>query len=238
MKRHKNSIKFVFMHIPKTGGTTFRRLVISKLNVKQFRDNEDRYNLNKASWYRDYFGITINYEPIFKDKEKIHKYDVVNGHFTASKYLFLKYPIITWVRNPIDRLVSHYYNWLLKYNKIDRYNDKEKLVWYKYFETGMDLVEFSKAFGNHMSFFFDIDFNKFKFVGILEHYNESLDILGKLFNVKLPVVNTICNHIDHPIPNKDIRDKICKNQKIDFELYRKCVDKFKSYKKVKYYASP
>lgn len=233
----KQPIKFIFIHIPKTGGTTFRKSVISKLKINHFRENKDKYNLNKSSWFMDYYNKKINFDPIFKNKNELFKYDVISGHFRASKYSFLKYPLITWVRNPTDRLISHYYNWLYKCNHIDSYKDKEKLVWYDSFKNGMDIVEFSKAFGNHMSFFFDVDFNLFKFIGILEYYNKSLDHFENIFRVKVSKVNVIYNKFKHPILNNDIRNNISKNQKKDFDLYYKCIDKYKKYKEVKYYGS-
>jgi len=226
----KESIpKFVYVHIPKTGGTTFRKMIIDRLNgVKHFRENVDRYNINKSSWCLDYYNKIVDYKPRYKNRDKLSQFNVISGHFKASKYLFLDYPFITWVRHPTDRLISHYYNWMDKYKHIQYYDDVDKLIWYESFKSGMDIVEFSKAFGNHMSFFFDIEFDKFKFIGILEQYNKSLKIFGSIFNLNIPKFDIIFNHLEHPVVSKDIRKRIAKNQQRDFELYYKCLDLFKS----------
>jgi len=220
--------KFIYIHIPKTGGTTFRKMVIDRLyGVKHFRENLDRYNINYSSWHRDYYNEIIDYTPRYRRKNRLFQFNVISGHFRASKYLFLDYPIITWLRNPTDRLISHYYNWLNKYNNIKHYDDVNKLVWYEYFKNGMDIVEFSKAFGNHMSFFFNIDFDKFKFIGILEKYYKSLKLFGKLFNLKIIEYNVVLNSLKYPIVSNDIRKQIAKNQKRDFELYNNAFGKLR-----------
>lgn len=216
------------MHIPKTGGTTFKKIVINRLRLKHFRDSKDRYNINKSSWYMDYYDKKIKFRPKLP-KCNLDKYDVVSGHFKASKYLFLNRPMITWVRNPTDRLISQYYNWKYKCDHIDNYKDKDELVWYDSFKNGMDIVEFSKAFGNHMSFFFDIQPIKFKFIGILEQYQKSLNLFLNIMNINISINSSIFNNFEHPKVNNNIRKEICKNQKDDFDLYNECLSIFKNY---------
>ncbi len=86
--------RVVFLHIPKTGGTTLHRFLTS-----QFRQDEicpERFN--SLSLYPD---------------EKLARYRLFSGHFDRTTVDRLPTPIakITLLRNPRDRIISLYRFW-------------------------------------------------------------------------------------------------------------------------------
>lgn len=215
--------KFIMVHVPKTGGNTFRRTIIHPLyGRKHVNEHKDRFNINKSFAFKNF-----TYE--FNRLKDADKYLVISGHFKASKYKFLNRPIIAWVRHPIKRAISHYYNW------IDGMKDKQtrapipqseydKLPWLKYFEDGMNLVEFSQMFGDYMTHFFDIPLKEFAFIGVLERYEESVIKFGKIFNLKIPRVTKRYNVRGPHFIDGKIQKAMEKYHKKDFEIYNKAME--------------
>ncbi|NEP44078.1 MAG: sulfotransferase family protein, partial [Okeania sp. SIO2H7] len=90
-------IEIISVHVPKTGGTTFKKV------LKQVYQDEE---------------IFFDYPHKGPIRNKLLTSDrsltrVIHGHFPGNKYDY-KYPHarkIIWLRNPINRLISHYFFW-------------------------------------------------------------------------------------------------------------------------------
>ena len=207
--------KFISVHVPKTAGTTFLKL-ISSVYGKQFKsDYLDIMNLNSTILHGD--------APKNKIPDKIDKYKVVMGHFRASKYLYLKRPYVAWVRNPIDRAISHYFFWESLWKKGRKRNWDPKLS--KLFESKWSVIDFSRMFSNQMSYFLDCDIKNFKFIGISENFNNELRRFEKIFGVKInpPEKNLNVNKSKREVGNK-VRKEIAKYHDKDLELYNRALD--------------
>lgn len=71
-------MKFAFVHIPKTAGTTIVDSLKGKYKV----------------WHVDSNQIPSG------------NYDICFGHFYPSVYE--NYPLVTWIREPVNRMISHF----------------------------------------------------------------------------------------------------------------------------------
>lgn len=206
--------KLVFLHMPKAAGKTFRMSILEKLYGEELIiERLDHKNLNDIILYNN---ISVK----FRYPKDVETYKVVCGHFKASKYLYLNRPMVTWIRNPTDRTISHYYYWKRYIKTLD---PKVQIM----YAEGMDLVDFSKLFGNYMSHLMDIDINTFKFVGISEQFNLGLKKFEKLFDLKVDYKNQQLNKGSYNKVSVDIRNEMTKNQKQDFDLYEKAIEIFK-----------
>lgn len=206
---------FISIHVPKTAGTSFLNVLKKNYGSKLKADYLDIMNLNAV--------ILHNVKTSFKYPPKFKKYDIITGHFKASKYTHLNKPLVAWVRNPVDRAISHYYYWRSLWLKPNKRNWDDKLS--ELFESGMDLVQFSEIFSNQMSYFLDVSIEKFKFIGIVENYNTCLQSFGKIFNINIKQSKKLNVGTKHKV-DKDIRKHIALNHKNDFELYYKAIDLF------------
>ncbi len=135
------------MHIPKCGGISFRNTLF---------DN-----------YPDevYIYHPIRPAPLYKG------FKVIHGHFPmrrlADKYADAKK--ITWVRHPVDRIISLYNFW----KEIGHQGINEE---------GWDLIDVASQdfLKSEMQYFFDgFDFDDFYFIGVLENFNNDLNILAE-----------------------------------------------------------
>lgn len=99
-------------------------------------------------------------------------FKVIHGHFSASKYKDFPSHIkrIAWLRNPIDRLLSHYFYW----KQLPVSNQSGDLHRYV-IENQLSLLDFAKlpAIRNHVTqWYINIPLSEFYFVGIHEFLAE------------------------------------------------------------------
>lgn len=96
----KSEKALIFLHIPKAGGTTLHRIIERQYKIK------DIYTIHGAK-VREYIDL-------FKElpKEERQKLKVVKGHmgFGLHHYLEQDFTYITMLREPVNRVISHYYH--------------------------------------------------------------------------------------------------------------------------------
>jgi hypothetical protein len=183
------SKKIIFLHLPKCGGTTFHSILERMYLKEEIFDIKviDDLRLNKEDF--------ISLPPKEKDKLKLLK-----GHmeFGLHKYFSEDSKYITFLRDPIERIISYYffvkrhpnhrlyklnllndemsfYDFVTKIKEGDIHNGQIRLI------SGInDKNEFmlEKALEN-------ID-KHFSFVGTLEKFDESLIILQRMYNWSTP----------------------------------------------------
>ncbi len=210
----------VYVHISKTAGTSFFE------SLKYFFKNnllEDRNNnigrLNVSNLIKDSlkYNLKIN---------ELKSYKCIAGHFLPIKYklLFLDgWKFITWIRNPVERLISHYFHIQRKKNET-----KPNSIAHYTIANNLTLEEFCtcKQFLNYYQrFFYQFDIENFFFIGITENYKEEMNFLSKnFFENSLPYLHLNKNKYDIAI-DKNLRIEIESLHKKDMDLYHSLANK-------------
>jgi hypothetical protein len=218
--KKKKFPKFIVVHVPKTGGGTFKHIL-----KNYYGENFRSASFPKAS---------INYA----------EFPVIQGHFRFNKYNHA--PKVTWVRDPVERVISHFYYWnmFLSRRRILRAEhglgigliwlpslDEQKIKTHQSKRRyDFTLLEFAELFPNLMRFYLGEDLSIYKFIGITEQYSQSMGRFNSTFGLSLP---TSKEHIKpylrnigkgkQPVKPAD-RKKIAQFNKEDVELYREALD--------------
>ena len=211
-------VELLSLHIPKTAGTSFHRTLESVYG----EGGVARFELIKG-------------EPFLNSKRYEGKglpegTKAVHGHFTRAaveKNLELKnIPLITWLRNPVDRVVSNYY-YLAK--RLDEIVDEENNHWHILEKMQKSLSEFARAEvnRNRMSKFLEgIPLEEIYFVGIVENYDRDLEYLAK--KLKWPnyisETDNVSGSKSRFVPDA-VRREIQDLNQIDMELYRDALER-------------
>lgn len=202
--------KLIFVHVPKTAGMTFNNILQQLYKDKFIRLEEDEYLCG-----RDIKPKIVYY----------NSYDLISGHFNVDKYDHADR--ITFVRDPVERVISHYYY-------IKKQNSKYSAPFPGRFafadglwSGGLTLLEFAEKRQNFATNYTGIDPSKFKFIGIQERFNESLkkfeDLIGRKINFDYS--NEFVNNKKGEV-EEDIKQKIRDINKIDYKFYNKVLINF------------
>lgn len=163
------------VHMPKTAGTTFRQILVDIYGSQIFFDYCDQYNFvdpQKPSLVTQVGRLVrsgrfkqFRFSPRSSDR-------CIHGHFRASKYLprYNDAKLITWLRDPVERVASHYYHWLRHpdpYHSLSRKLNVEKL-------SLEDFARLEPMQNLQYRYLDGVPIERFGFVGVQEHLEAML----------------------------------------------------------------
>ncbi len=205
----------VFVHIPKTAGTSIRHALEQQYAPEAMAfdygpDEEKTSPLVKRHMYEepdlDRFGDEVRKQGI----------KLISGHFPASRYLSLcgVQNILVFLRDPIQRLVSEFLHFR-------RYHGYTK---------GIEVFGHDSTFINRqMGCLEGVSLAEVGFLGITEQYDVSLDMANRQFGWNLPcfVLNTARPSIgvDYTLEGDQVQELLDLNRR-DIDFYQQAVAEF------------
>jgi hypothetical protein len=165
--------EIVFVHIPKTAGTSLRNtLERAAADHTILRD----YGMAPETSPALYNLVHVQKKPLqlreVFDKEK-HGV-LLSGHFPAHRYweIFRPKSFITFIRDPVDRVISEHNHFVSHQGWI----------------TPLDEFAATPRFRNVMSkFLARVNLKRFGFIGIMENFDADIPALGRFLGTKLSV---------------------------------------------------
>lgn len=200
-------MKIVSIHIPKTAGTTFYDWLC-------FHFNDVSVNLKRDLVRLDAFSGILHHE-------------VVHGHIRfleIAPYLQGNEKLITWVRNPVDRVISNYC--FFKKTISDSSHQNPKVYQENKHRKNETLVEYAQKpeTQNQISKYLEgTDLNQFFFIGLFEDFHSELNQLTHLLNLSpselysVPTANK--NNQNRVYVSDDERTEIARLNEKDVKLY-------------------
>ena len=170
----------VSIHVPKSGGTTFKTALLA-LSENVYLDYDDKPLSSDypARQIKNHAQDNARYLEIRRAlADRPDKLTIVHGHFLASKYatVFPEARFAIWFRDPVERLISHYYYWR-------RNPDSDNTLSSRLTEKSLSLSEFAgiaEARNIHCRFMDRRPLDQFDFVGITEEYDRSVRLFLKI----------------------------------------------------------
>lgn len=217
-KRVKNNIQLVSIHIPKTAGTSFRntlKQVYGENQVKRLDIAIDKFTLEQQPFQSDKLdkGIEVIHGHIF--------YELLIEKINISKDV----PIITWLRDPVARVISNY-KYLSK--RLAEELDEEGKGLNILAKMQRTLVEYAhdEINRNRMSkFLAGIEPEDISFIGITEYFSDDLKDLAQFLdwkNVEEYMVNVTGKKIDDV--SEEDKAIIRQLNRDDVALYQKAIE--------------
>lgn len=212
------------VHIPKTGGTSFRTVLKNVYGSGYLEDYE--WLEQRPEWMKTRFA-GMSGEDI---RNALSGIRCIHGHYAPQKYTLLRevpgvdVRFVTWLRDPVERAVSMYhYMRTLNTPRAQQEpweREAKALDILTYFRTtpfGWDAQ--SRLLG-------DLSIDQFSFVGITERYQESMAMFLRSFVSPDKTVE-----IPHELKNPgragrwyeiddELRDLLVRQNQVDYALYR------------------
>lgn len=219
----------ISLHMPKTAGTSFFALLEKAFGEALLHDYDDR-PLNRPAWRRKGRALGSNLGQLF-GASQLQQARCVHGHFLPFKYrsaaLRADLRFVTWLRDPVERLASHYYYWIRSYDPGQAGQLHRRVV-----EEGWDLERF--CLGPELRncyglFLWRFPLQKFDFIGITEHYEEDVRAFCERFlggAVELPAPQNVNEELPlrdadrNYIADDDFRRRVESHHAQDVALYR------------------
>jgi hypothetical protein len=207
--------RVTFMHIPKTGGTTLRKII---LDYSPIQDNViSDWRSEGNSFIKE--NVLQNIKYIFAHKT------FMNYNFEDS----LPTIHITMLRDPIERVLSRYY-FGVEYQFINPQISLDN--WVTQTEFLKETKNLQTRLASGLPSFDDFALlekakenlsNHFSVVGITEMFHESLFFINKQLDLNISnsyqILNKTKNRPNQHEISKDTLEKIKKNNDLDIQLY-------------------
>jgi hypothetical protein len=166
----------VSIHVPKTGGETFRDVLEAMVGGHLQRDYGDQPLA--PSTIRQRWRLATARPQLEPGTRAVH------GHFIATKY-WRRYPdarYMAWFREPVERLASHYHYW-------QRRPDRSNPTCRRLLEEDLSLEAFAalpEMRDVQSRFLGAVPVARLVFVGLTERYDESMELFRRAFHPQLP----------------------------------------------------
>jgi len=216
----------ISIHLPKTAGTSFRQLLVNEFGGSLLPD------------YHVYPRMLTNQERIVdahKRNNSLKKYKkylhsirnikCIHGHFLGIKYNHYldrkETQLVTWLRDPAERLASHYYFWKRTYEAHIHNGIRKQMM-----EENWTLEEFAMhpMMRNRCSFYLtNINWDRFSFVGIVENMETDIQLFARKYlsqdKLDLPELNRSQNRESYYKEDPELLEKIKQVHSKDYDLY-------------------
>jgi len=211
--------------MPKCGGISFRSILENQFGSRILLDYKD-VPINKSSGVRQWSAEWGRTKNALFGHHRLGEIDCVHGHFMPYKYLPFRNEgqvvFVTWLRDPVDRLASHYYFWQRAYD-ISRAAPLHRKV----IEENWSFEQFcfSDELRNvYTKFLWKFGIERFDFIGITEHFEEDIvEFAKKYIDLKLTEipqenVNPI-GKVDYFKDKEELRNELIKWHAEDYRIY-------------------
>lgn len=164
-----NTLK-VFIHIPKTAGTSFRASLEKIEDVTRDYGNGNEHTSDLVNEH------VYGSNDLYALKESLfNRSSWLCGHMHLIKYLGITEPqnIVTFVRDPVERVISHF---------------NHEVRWLNSDVTIESFLNSHSAKNSQHRFLNGLPISLIGFVGITEQYSKSLSLLDKEMSIKVDEV--------------------------------------------------
>ena len=195
---------FVFHHITRTGGVTFKTILGRNFGPQYLKIQKDvfdiilGYNRNHPTGGPDKLQKILSDDELKQILDQYKDIHCISSHAFPFPNRFTDFKVMVFLRNPIQRVLSTYYYLRDKYVRADRLPDyancdfRENIqMFIEYSEHISDKYEIKNYCTNFQTHVIDnsLDFDaaisrlrhEFWFVGVTERFDESLVILRDEF---------------------------------------------------------
>lgn len=190
-------MKLVSIHIYKCAGTTLKFMFKERYDVLIDNENAEPFY---EHWKTGKFGEFPRYD--------LSCYEMIHGHFPYEKYKDIDAPFITFLRHPVDRVISQY-----MYN-VECHTPLGDS------QLGNNIIDYAKNTANTMSTFIG-ERDNIDFIGVTEMFDDCIEMINYLYDMNLDTgrVENARQSVIRFDASKEVRAEIAAINDKDMKLY-------------------
>lgn len=209
----------VFLHVPKTGGSAVRTALVRACRDRRVlfdygaEEKQTTPALRDALYGEGRTGDGVSLRRHLDDRRGL----LLIGHFHARRYWDAFHPesFVTFLRDPIDRLISEYNHYVERYGA----------------DLDLDAFVETTRYTRHVSYLFrDVDPAEFGFVGFTETFEDDLRTLSNRLGRPLAVLRENEGAYDPVLRERasdpDFRKRVRRFVATDHDLYRRLRNRY------------
>ncbi len=205
----------IYLHIPKTAGTSFRKSAEQYFGPDQVLNDYGEKSSNTSEDIRSAFYDSNDIAALRKVGVK---YKFLTGHFSLAKYreIFPNSPIVTFFRNPVERVVSEYIHFTSHYGFI---GDLREFYTRPQFQNRQHKA-MSQCAPEDIDYF-----------GITAEYHKSLQMFNQRYGTNFPLVKLNVGKYEGITDSVASEAEIAEIEELngkDVELYKSALECFDS----------
>lgn len=170
----------ISVHIPKTAGTSFAKALEAHFGSGLLQDYAD-LPTNTPQYERNRAALLASVQNA--ESDDLAGVECIHGHFLPLKYLLLSLKkdlrFITWMRDPVERVLSHFYYLKSFYDPSTAPDLHRKII-----EEDWSVERFCLSIelkNLYSQFLWGFPLEYFDFIGITEFYDEDLSYFSRQY---------------------------------------------------------
>lgn len=222
----------VSVHMPKAGGSTFKNVLQKKYGGSMQLDYDNPMSKSFEERTNEAIKFDEKLNSLKRISYRIRGIKCIHGHFLPYKYKKMlpnkDVIFVTWLRDPVERLISHYYFWKRIYSK-DSSPFHRKIVEESWSVEQFCLCDEMKNF--YSNFFWEFPIDNFDFIGLVEFFNEDIQYFSNEYlsntskvEIKTANRNNESQGLYSDKINKEVLADIKSFHYEDYQIYNYCLE--------------
>ena len=231
MTRIKNNIRLLSIHIPKTAGSSFQKSLEAVYGKDQFMRLD--FSVQQSGMEGRLAAKNQTKQSSLDDlvlkKSLDPAISVLHGHihyadFASAFEIHPDLKVITWLRDPFERIVSNY-NYLLSVldNEIS-HTKKSKKIFGRMVKSMAEFAQTPRDVNMYSDYLAGKKLDDYTFIGLVEQYDADLAYLGNLLSwKKIPSFHINKTAKKSLFPSEEEEQEIRKWCAANFSIYEEAV---------------
>lgn len=213
----------ISLHLPKTAGSSFAKSLEEHFGAALLKDYGD-FPINTPEYQRNKAALQASLQNA--EERDFSSIECIHGHFLPLKYLLLsvrqELKFVTWMRDPVQRMLSHYYFWKRTYNR-----ETSARLHCRVVEENWSVERFclsQELRDIYKQFLWGFPLEKFDFIGIIDHYqSDFIYFCKKYLGVHLEEYKENIGDKSQYLIDEKLYNDIKNFHRYDMDLYKKAL---------------